>query len=192
MASAEKMTKYCGHGPIPDEIHHAARLLWESSIDMTLAEVGAEFNVAYTTLKGWSSKEKWEKACKVHRGQVIPAPRRALKIVRREMAASGGEPIDPARMRLLARVEYNRQRDARARNMDVLQNNLAIQMYKAAMADPSKVPPYQTDMQIARLKVAMDAISKIHKLQSQLWRMGEGEPPSMADTTLIEGSYTPR
>lgn len=184
MAGAKRTSKYIGNGPIPEDIHQAARLTWESSRDMTHAEVAEAFNLATATVKVWSSKEKWSKAYKESKGQVIPAPQRALRTVRREMAASEVRTIDEQRMRWLAQCEHNRQRDMRARQMDAMQMNLAAKMYDAAIGPIG----FENDQKVARLKVAIDAISKLHQATRALWRIEEGAVPVMIKQTIIDVS----
>ncbi|EBO9898487.1 hypothetical protein EF72_21355 [Salmonella enterica] len=167
-----------GRRPVPDDIRQAARVAWESSPSITQGDLAEMFGLSIRTIQDWAYQEKWSKANRQHNGQVVPLPRRALNVVRREMAKQEGAPLTADQSRMLAMREHHRMRDERAQKINIQQEQLATVMMNALVR--------QDERQIARLKVGIDALSKLHKQQMLLWRINEGEMPCMLSYKTID------
>lgn len=167
-----------GRNPVPDDVHQAARVVWEATPDLTHGQVAEMFGLSIKTIQNWSSEEKWAKIGRKHAGQVVPMQRRALNVVRREMGKQGGKALDEDQARWLAMREHHQLRDERARKIDNQQQQLAAVMLNALIR--------QDERQIARLKVGIDALTKLHKQQINLWRINEGEMPCMQNYKTID------
>lgn len=161
--------KNTGHNPIPGDIHAAARLMWESIPGIKHEEIAKALGLSRGTIQQWCSKEEW-KAAGAPVG--IEPGKMAIATVRREKRALKKDVLSPEDMRLLALRESRRMRDEKAQQMSRQIDYLTGRMLQAEQTGNRD--------QLANARVAADGISKLHKLQMQLWRIGEGEMPCMA------------
>lgn len=172
-----------GRDKISDELHAAARLMYETLPGVTQEEVAKALKLNPLTIRDWCQDEGWEKIISAKASG--PLIKHSLAMVRKEIDATRG--VTHENLRALAMRESRKLRDAQAQKLNTQQEALMSHMLSAMVNGDRK--------KMENVSVAIDGITRLHKLQMQLWRLTAGEVPCMAKTVqpdAVDSESEPR